>query len=105
MPNSTHVTNAADRTDVVVFPFTSPSGDSGVVNGTVEGEIHLNIPFKFIENRTGSTDATLKRGMSGDIIGEFVPMPGRGFGVGAIGPELGDHASVVAMRNDLGIVG
>ena len=72
----------------------------------VEGQVHADVPLQPIDRSTATADTPFRQGrMVGDVVGDVVPMPGRGFRVRAVGPELRDRPGPVTDLDHVGRVG
>ena len=90
-----HVADHGDGAGVVVGAFGAPGADGGVVDGPAEDEVGRDIPSQVGNDGPGAADAFVELRRVGDFVGEGEPVAGRGLGVRAVGPELGDDAGVV----------
>src|SRR2546425_4933809 len=72
------------------------------MHSSIESEVHLHVPLQIVHDRPHATDLFHGRWLVCHIIGENIPMPRRGFGTGAIGPELRAGAREIAAFNYIG---
>ena len=99
-----HRPQRRNRADVVVPAFDAPRGDGGVVHGPAEGEIGLRVPLQAAELRPRAAKAPAQRGVVVHFVQDREPVAGRRLGIRPVGPELRQHAGVVAARHHLGRV-
>jgi len=71
------------------------------VDGGVDGEVELHVPLEIVDNWAAAADPLFIRHAVGGVVGDYVPVAGRCFGIGSVGPELRDHTPEVAARDDL----
>ena len=75
------------------------------MDGGIQGKIHFHVPFQIIHDRSRAADSLHQHGMVGHVIGQYIPMTGRRFGIGTIRPELSQDARVIAAFDHIGRVG
>ena len=71
------------------------------MDGRVEREIHFHVPFQRVQYGAGARDAFGEAGIVGDSIGQDIPVAGRSFGAGTVGPEFGQYAREIAAFDDV----
>jgi len=99
------VAQRRDGADIVVPAFDPPRGDGGVVHRPAQGEVRLCVPRERIEKRALAADAPDQFLVVVDRVQDHKPVAGRRLEIGPVGPELGEHARVVAHRHELWLVG
>ena len=75
------------------------------MDGAVERQVELHVPFQVVEDGAGAAQPLLQRRVLGHFVGQHVPVPRRRLRVGAVGPELRDHTAAVGQGHDVGGVG
>ncbi len=106
-----HVADHGDWTARRPLALDAPSDDGCIVHGTVEREIHLDVPLERIELGRGTRDARRVVGRSRQaasvlglidhVVGERVPVPRRRLRAWAVRPELGQHTAKITARHEV----
>ena len=104
LPTVGHGTDRRDRADAVVPAFDAPRRDRDVMHRAAQREVRLHVPLERTEFGTRAAEPALERRMIGHGVEDREPMPRRRLGARAIGPELRQHARVVAARHHLRFV-
>ncbi len=78
---------------------------AAVVHGAAEGEVRLDVPLQVAEWLPHAAEPAFEEFVFVDFVEYREPVARRGFGVRPVGPELGEHARVVATGDHLRRIG
>ena len=89
LAQATHITDGADRTPAIIVTLQGPGGASRLVDGSIQGEINLHVPFQNVEHRPGAAQSLNEGWIVCQCVGEDIPVARRCYGMPRnIRPEM-----------------
>src|SRR5690606_30957215 len=105
LPEPRQVADQAYRSSRYVLALELPRRDGSIVQGSVEGQVDMDVPRERVELIALAEQAPLELGVVRHVVGQRIPVPRWCFRIGAIRPELGQNAREVPAQDRLSLVG